>query len=89
MIVRAEHHVNPCARVVAGVIRIRRGRVADRRGDCHIPFELFFGQTIFFWLVLLSLFVLVEKVIPAGDLLGRLAGAGMIGWGLYVISLGI
>ena len=60
-------------------------------GCCWALMALMFfaGVMNIFWLVLLSLFVLVEKVVPAGDLLGRLAGAGMIGWGLYVISLGI
>ena len=60
-------------------------------GCCWALMALMFfaGVMNIFWLVALSLFVLVEKVVPAGDLLGRLAGAGMIGWGVYVMSLGI
>lgn len=33
------------------------------------------------WVLALAALVLVEKLVPAGDWIGRLAGAGMIGWG--------
>ena len=60
-------------------------------GCCWALMALMFfaGVMNIFWLVALSLFVLMEKVVPAGDLFGRLGGAGMIGWGVYVISVGI
>ena len=60
-------------------------------GCCWALMALMFfaGVMNILWLVALSLFVLVEKVVPAGDLFGRLGGAGMIGWGVYVISFGI
>ena len=60
-------------------------------GCCWALMALMFlaGVMNIFWLVALSLFVLVEKVVPAGDLVGRLAGAGMMGWGLFLIRLGI
>ena len=37
-----------------------------------------------------TLFVLVEKVVPTGHLLGRIAGLSMIAWGgAWLISLAV
>jgi predicted metal-binding membrane protein len=33
------------------------------------------------WVLALAALVLVEKLVPGGDWIGRLAGAGLIGWG--------
>ena len=38
------------------------------------------------WVGGLTLLVLLEKVVPRGDLVGRLAGAGLIGWGALLIA---
>ncbi len=41
------------------------------------------------WLAVIAGFVLVEKLAPAGDKIGRLAGVVFVGWGLYLLRLGL
>ena len=41
------------------------------------------------WLAAIAGFVLVEKMAPAGDKIGRLAGVVFVGWGLYLLRLGL
>jgi len=36
-----------------------------------------------------ALFVLAEKVVPAGHLPGRIAGLSMIAWGAWLIGLAV
>lgn len=38
-----------------------------------------------FWMALIAAFILVEKVMPRGDWIGRLAGAGLAVWGIALI----
>ncbi len=38
------------------------------------------------WIVGLSLYVLVEKLLPAGQRLGRLAGAALVVWGVGLLA---
>lgn len=38
------------------------------------------------WVGGLALLVLLEKVLPHGDLVGRIVGAGLAGWGVVVIA---
>jgi predicted metal-binding membrane protein len=38
-----------------------------------------------FWMALIAAFILVEKVVPSGDWIGRLAGAGLAVWGIALI----
>jgi predicted metal-binding membrane protein len=46
---------------------------------------LFFGGVMnLYWIVGLAVFVLLEKTIPLGHWLGRVAGVGLIGWGAYL-----
>ena len=46
---------------------------------------LFFGGVMnLYWIVGLAVFVLLEKTIPLGHWLGRVAGFGLIGWGAYL-----
>jgi predicted metal-binding membrane protein len=46
---------------------------------------LFFGGVMnLYWIVGLAIFVLLEKTIPLGHWLGRVAGVGLIGWGAYL-----
>jgi predicted metal-binding membrane protein len=46
---------------------------------------LFFGGVMnLYWIVGLALFVLLEKIIPLGHWLGRIAGVALIGWGAYL-----
>ncbi len=46
---------------------------------------LFFGGVMnLYWIVGLAVFVLLEKIIPLGHWLGRVAGVVLIGWGAYL-----
>ena len=46
---------------------------------------LFFGGVMnLFWIVGLAVFVLLEKIIPLGHWLGRVAGVALIAWGAYL-----
>jgi predicted metal-binding membrane protein len=38
------------------------------------------------WVALLAVFVLVEKVLPAGGLLGKAGGIIMIAWGAWMVG---
>ena len=40
------------------------------------------------WIATLAAFVLMEKVLPAGHWVGRIAGLGLIAWGLWLILTG-
>jgi predicted metal-binding membrane protein len=52
-------------------------------GCCWAAMALLFvgGVMNLFWIAALALFVLLEKVVPAGRLLGRAGGIGLILWG--------
>jgi predicted metal-binding membrane protein len=46
---------------------------------------LFFGGVMnLYWIVGLAVFVLLEKIIPLGHWLGRVAGVALIAWGAYL-----
>jgi len=34
----------------------------------------------------ISVLALIEKVFPVGDVIGRIAGVGLIGWGAFVLA---
>lgn len=53
-------------------------------GCCWILMALLFvgGVMNFAWIAVLTLVVGIEKLAPRGDLIGRAAGFGLIGWGL-------
>jgi predicted metal-binding membrane protein len=55
-------------------------------GCCWALMALLFvvGVMNLFWLVVMAGFVLAEKVIPNGRLVGRLTGALLAGWGLWI-----
>ena len=40
------------------------------------------------WVAAIAAFVLLEKVVPAGGWIGRVAGAVLVAWGAWVISGG-
>jgi predicted metal-binding membrane protein len=42
-----------------------------------------------YWIVGLTLFVVLEKFSPYGEMIGKLAGMLLIGWGVYVVSTSI
>ena len=51
---------------------------------------LFFGGVMsILWIAGITLFVLLEKVLPFGDLGGRVAGGAMIIIGLTILSVWI
>jgi predicted metal-binding membrane protein len=37
------------------------------------------------WVAVIAAYILVEKVMPAGHWLGRVAGLVLIGWGAWVL----
>jgi predicted metal-binding membrane protein len=46
---------------------------------------LFFGGVMnLYWIAGLAVFILLEKIIPLGHWLGRIAGVVLIGWGAYL-----
>jgi predicted metal-binding membrane protein len=59
-------------------------------GCCWLLMSLLFVGGVMnpWWVGGLALLVLLEKVVPRGDLLGRLAGAGLAAWGLLLIIRG-
>ena len=60
-------------------------------GCCWLLMVLLFvlGVMNLLWIAVLTVFVLAEKVVPRGHLLGRVAGLLMIGWGGRLIFLGV
>jgi predicted metal-binding membrane protein len=59
------------------------GHGAFCTGCCWFLMALLFygGIMNLYWIIGLALYVLLEKTIPAGHWLGRLAGILLIGWG--------
>lgn len=56
-------------------------------GCCWILMALLFvaGVMNLLWMALITAFVLIEKLAPRGDEIGRIAGVGLILWGLIVL----
>ena len=47
---------------------------------------LFFGGIMnLYWILGLAVFILIEKTIRAGDWIGRMAGVGLVGWGVLLL----
>ena len=59
-------------------------------GCCWMLMALLFvlGVMNLPWVAVLAVMVLGEKVLPHGVLLSRLLGAGMVGWGAWLIIIG-
>ena len=59
-------------------------------GCCWALMALLFvaGVMNLFWVVVIAGFVLAEKVVPNGRLLGRITGVLLAGWGLWVVVSG-
>ena len=57
-------------------------------GCCWMLMLLLFvgGVMSFAWIAAIALFVLVEKLAPAGHWIGKAAGVALIGWGGYVLT---
>ncbi len=56
-------------------------------GCCWILMALLFvaGVMNLWWIAVLSIFVLVEKIAPRGLLFGKMAGAFLAAWGIWMI----
>jgi predicted metal-binding membrane protein len=56
-------------------------------GCCWFLMALLFvaGVMNLVWVAAISLFVLLEKLVPQGALLGKISGAVLIGWGTWVL----
>jgi predicted metal-binding membrane protein len=60
-------------------------------GCCWILMGLLFASGVMnvLWMVLITVFILVEKVVLGGDLIGRLAGVGLVLGGLGLLLQGV
>jgi predicted metal-binding membrane protein len=47
------------------------------------------GMMNLLWLAAITAFVLLEKAMPAGHVVAHVAGIGLLGWGLYLLRLGL
>jgi len=58
-------------------------------GCCWILMALLFvaGVMNLLWMALITAFVLIEKAMPRGELIGRLGGVGMLVWGVSLIVI--
>jgi len=58
-------------------------------GCCWALMALMFigGSMNLLWTAGLALFMLTEKVLPAGRTLGRIAGAGLVAWGVGLLGM--
>jgi len=57
-------------------------------GCCWLLMALLFvaGVMNLLWVATIAAFVLVEKLVPGGDRLGRVAGVVLIGWGGWLLA---
>jgi predicted metal-binding membrane protein len=60
-------------------------------GCCWLLMALLFvaGVMNLLWVAVLAGFVLLEKLVPRGDWIGRVGGLAMVRWGVWVISGGV
>jgi predicted metal-binding membrane protein len=58
-------------------------------GCCWMLMALLFvgGLMNLVWIALLSLFVLAEKLLPAGAAIGRIAGVLLVVWGIATLTV--
>ena len=58
-------------------------------GCCWVLMALLFvaGVMNLLWMGLITAFVLTEKVMPKGEIFGRVGGVGMLIWGIFLILL--
>ena len=72
----------------AGALRLGLGHGAYCLGCCWFLMALlFFGGIMnLYWILGLALFVLGEKALPRGDLIGRGVGAGLALWGALLLG---
>jgi predicted metal-binding membrane protein len=60
-------------------------------GCCWVLMALLFvaGVMNLLWMAIITTFVLLEKILPNGDLFGRVGGVGMIIWGLAIVGMAL
>jgi predicted metal-binding membrane protein len=60
----------------------------DCVGCCWALMALLFvgGVMNVLWIALITIFVLVEKVVPAGRVISRIAGVGLFAWGVWLLA---
>lgn len=70
----------------AFIMGLRHGAYCT--GCCWALMALLFvgGVMNLLWVAFLALFVMVEKVVPAGGLLGKAGGIVMIAWGAWMVA---
>lgn len=68
------------------VMGLRHGAYCT--GCCWVLMSLLFvgGVMNLLWVAAIAAFVLAEKVLPYGGFLGRVAGAALIGWGVWLAT---
>ena len=71
-----------------GALRMGIEHGAYCLGCCWALMALLFvaGVMNLLWVAALAAFVLVEKAAPGGRVVGRLAGMGLVGWGVWVLA---
>lgn len=59
-------------------------------GCCWFIMALLFagGVMNLIWIALLAAFVMAERLLPFGDLVGKMAGVGAMGLAVYVLAAG-
>jgi predicted metal-binding membrane protein len=74
----------------AGALRMGLRHGTYCVGCCWLLMALLFvaGVMNLLWVAAIAAFVLLEKVVPAGGWIGRVAGAVLVAWGAWVISGG-
>jgi predicted metal-binding membrane protein len=72
-----------------GIMGVRHGLFCV--GCCWLLMTLLFvvGVMNLLWVALLAVFVLIEKLAPAGTLFGRAAGVAAAAWGVYLLVTGV
>ena len=60
-------------------------------GCCWVLMALLFvaGVMNLLWMAVITIFVLLEKILPNGDVFGRIGGVGMFIWGLGIMGLAL
>jgi predicted metal-binding membrane protein len=60
-------------------------------GCCWALMALLFvaGVMNLLWVLVIAVFVLIEKLVPKGRLVGRIAGVVLAGWGLFTLRDGL
>ena len=73
----------------AGALRLGAMHGAYCVGCCWMLMALLFvgGVMNLIWIAALAFLVLVEKVLPPGQWIGRGAGAVLIGWGVATVAV--